>query len=375
MLFTFLAFNNVLVLLFIFQGRGIPRRRGKPRSMWVRKWLSDKKRERYGYYNTLLNELRTEDENAFYNYTILPRGLYDEVVRRVEGRIEMKDTWYRKSLSPRLKLSITLRHLACGDNYPSLSYNFRVAPNTISFIINEVCDTIKVEFAAEVIQCPTTTAEWTAIAEQFETRWQFPHCCGALDGKHVGVTCSWNNGSVYRNYKGFFSIVLMALVDADYKFLWINVGSDESSNDASIYNWSELNEGMESPNNIFNLHDNKFLPVDDVPVPYYIVGDNAFGINKRLMNPFAIRNMEHHERIFNYRFSRARRVLENSFGILAHKFRVLLRTMNQRTETCRTIITTCVILHNVIRQISWHPQQPDGLGGPETECHPRGMEK
>jgi hypothetical protein len=43
-----------------------------------------------------------------------------------------------------------------------------------------------------------------------------------------------------RNYKGFFSIVLMALVDADYKFLWIDVGSDGSSNDASIYNGSEL---------------------------------------------------------------------------------------------------------------------------------------
>jgi hypothetical protein len=62
----------------------------------------------------------SEDEKAFYNYTRLPRGLYDEVLRRVEGRIE-KDTWYRKSLPPSLKLSITLRNLACGDNYPSLS--------------------------------------------------------------------------------------------------------------------------------------------------------------------------------------------------------------------------------------------------------------
>ena len=168
-------------------------------------------------------------------------------------RIEKKDTWYKKSLPPSLKLSITLRHLACSDNYPSLSYNFRVAPNTISLIINEVCDAIKAEFAAEVIQCPTTTEKWTAITEQFEKRWQFPHCCGALDGKHVAVTCPWNTGSVYRNYKGFFSIVLMALVDADYKFLWIDVGSDGSSNDASICNRSELKKGLENPNNIFNL--------------------------------------------------------------------------------------------------------------------------
>jgi trehalose-6-phosphatase len=64
-----------------------------------------------------------------------------------------------------------------------------------------------------VIQCPTTTEEWTAIAEQLEERWQFPHGCGALDGKHMVVTCP-----VYRNYKGFFFIVLMALVDTDYNF-------------------------------------------------------------------------------------------------------------------------------------------------------------
>jgi hypothetical protein len=69
----------------------------------------------------------------------------------------------------------------------------------------------------------------------------------------VAVTCPWNTGSVNRNYKDFFSIVLMALVDAVYKFLWIDVGSDGSSNDASIYNGSELKEGLESPNNIFNL--------------------------------------------------------------------------------------------------------------------------
>ena len=151
------------VLLVIFQNTGKPRRRRKQRSVWVRKGLSVKHRERYGHYTTLLNELKAEDEKAFYNYTRLPKGLYDQVLKRVEGRIKKKDTWYRKCLPPGIKLSITLRHLACGDNYPSLSYNFRVAPNTISLAIEGVCDAINAEFAAEVIQCPTTTEEWTAI--------------------------------------------------------------------------------------------------------------------------------------------------------------------------------------------------------------------
>jgi len=202
----------------MFKHTGKARQKRKPRSMWVRQWWSEQRREKYVHYSTLLKELRTEDETSFYNYTRLPRALYDELLHRIEGKIKKKDTWYRKSLRPSLKLSITLRHLACGDSYWSLSYYFRVAPNTISLIIHEVCDAIKAEFAAEVIQCPTSKEEWSSIAEQFETRWQFPHCCGALDDKHVAVTCPWNTGSMYRNYKDFFSIFLMALVDADCMF-------------------------------------------------------------------------------------------------------------------------------------------------------------
>ena len=82
---------------------------------------------------------------------------------------------------------------------------------------------------------------------------------------------------------------------------------------------------MRSPNNIFSFPEKKYFPGNNVPIPYYIVGDNAFGINKSLMNPYSIRNMEHYDRIFNYRLSRTRRVVENGF---------LLRTMNQRPETC-----------------------------------------
>ena len=100
---------------------------------------------------TLLSEMTTDDENTFFNYTRFPRGLYNDVLQRKEGRIEKKDTWYRKTFPPGLKLSITLRHLVCGDSYPSLSYIFRVPPNTISLIVNEVCNVIKAEFAAEFI--------------------------------------------------------------------------------------------------------------------------------------------------------------------------------------------------------------------------------
>lgn len=67
------------------------------------------------------------------------------------------------------------------------------------------------------------------------------------------------------------------------------------------------------------------------------------------MKPYGSRNLTKDKRIFNYRLSRARRVVENAFGILANRFRVLLSTMGQEPDTVRLIVTTFCILHNLMR--------------------------
>ena len=86
--------------------------------------------------------------------------------------------------------------------------------------------------AAEVSKYPT---EWREKAQQFDESWNFCHDVAALDGKFVAMRCPRQLGSKYYNYKGFYWVVMFALVDADYKFLWPDVGSNGCCSDAQMF--------------------------------------------------------------------------------------------------------------------------------------------
>ncbi|XP_060561418.1 uncharacterized protein LOC132721174 [Ruditapes philippinarum] len=126
--------------------------------------------------------------------------MFDELLQRLAPRLQKSDTNWRKALDPGLKLAVTLRHLEAGDSYPSLSYDFRVARTTISLFIPEVCEAIVQTYSEEVIPIPNTPEEWRPIAEEFERRWNVPHTCGALDGKHIALRKPRRSGSEYYNY-------------------------------------------------------------------------------------------------------------------------------------------------------------------------------
>lgn len=96
--------------------------------------------------------------------------------------------------------------------------------STVRQIVKEVCQAIWQVLKPMVMPSPTTEM-WKDIAQRYERLWNFPHCLGALDGKHINIRCPINAGSEYYNYKGAHSIVLLALVDADYKFIAVDVGA------------------------------------------------------------------------------------------------------------------------------------------------------
>lgn len=132
---------------------------------------------------------------------------------------------------------------------------------------------------------PATPQEWKAISNQFEDIWNFPHCIASMDGKHIIKQSPIKTGSEYYNYKSFFSIVFFALVDADYNFLFVDVGSQGRISDGGVFKHTKLYDLIEKGK--LKLPEKDVLPGRDRPVPYVIVADEAFGLTEHIMKPYS----------------------------------------------------------------------------------------
>ena len=196
-------------------------------------------------------------------------------------------------------------------------------------------------FYGSVLQRPENQEEWQRVSQGFEQKWNFPHAVGAIDRKHVVIQCLPKSGSDYYNYKSFFSVVLFALVDADYNFIFVDVGCQGRISDGPVFKNSQLYKDTES--NRLNLPQPSKLPNWEIPIPYIILGDDAFGLSDSLMKPYSgFYSKGSPERIFNYRLSRARRVVENAFGILSSVFRVLRKPLLMEPGKASWVVMACV---------------------------------
>ena len=101
---------------------------------------------------------------------------------------------------------------------------------------------------------------------------------------------------------------MLTLVDADYKFRWIDVGPNGSASDAQAFNSGHFKEVIESGD--INFPASQPLPSDDKDMSYFIVGDDAFALRTWMMKSFSKKNLSREELIFNYRLSRTRRIVE-----------------------------------------------------------------
>nr|CAI5837434.1 unnamed protein product [Callosobruchus analis] len=167
------------------------------------------------------------------------------------------------------------------------------------------------------------------VERQFNDLWNFPHCMGAMDGKHVVIQAPSNTGSDFFNYKGDFSVVLLALVDANYSFTYVDIGCKGRISDGA---------------------------------------DDAFALDVNLMKPYPGQHAKgSKERVLNYSLSRARRTMENVFGTLSAVFRVLRKPILLAPQKAQIITLTCCYLHNFLMKQKSSSQLYTPPGSFDTE--------
>lgn len=122
-------------------------------------------------------------------------------------------------------------------------------------------------------QLPNNESDWKNIAADFYEKWNFPNCLGAIDGKHIVIQCPANSGSEYYNYKGTFSIVLMAVVNSNYGFTYVDIGCQGRISDGGVLRNTSFFKKLEI--NELLIPQEGILPNTNVSLPYSFVTDEA----------------------------------------------------------------------------------------------------
>lgn len=236
---------------------------------------------------------------------------------------------------------------------------YRLGVCSAGRVLKDTCRAIVTVLKRRFVKLPSTPDDWMDEINAFDQRWHYPACVGALDGKHVRILKPRHAGSTFFNYKGYHSVVLMGLVNANYRFLFADVGSEGAVADGGVWRNCQLQKDISSGKVKFPADIQ--LRGTDTCVSAHIVGDDAFPLSKTLMKPYAKRELSDQEAIYNYRCSRARRIVENVFGVMAARFRVLHTEMSFQPKEISYIIVAIATLHNILREVSGASYMPPGM--------------
>ena len=151
-----------------------------------------------------------EDSLWLENFRMSP-GTFDFVCHKISGNLWGQDTTFRKAISVEKRFAICLWHLATGEDFRSLAWRFGVGKSTACEIVNDVCEAIVDVLLSTVLKWPTGGALRTVL-DGFLQIWGFPHIT------HIPIVAPPQSSTDYYNRKGFYSIVLQAVVDHKYRY-------------------------------------------------------------------------------------------------------------------------------------------------------------
>lgn len=191
---------------------------------------------------------------------------------------------------------------------------------------------------------PQNENDWEKTEKEFRDKWQLPGCCGVIGEKRISTN---NKPSV--NTKSFFdqsfNILLLAIVDSNHFFRYVDIECDSKNIENSILCGSQ----------IFTLLENDIMPSD-----MFLLGNDKLPLNPYLLTSFPDSNLTADQKKFNTKVSKVEKVLDETFESLTTKFKILKSPILFFPEkNVKTIVKTCCILYNWLEMT--RNNEPDSI--------------
>lgn len=303
-----------------------PRLSPKPRAQW--------QHDRYKLFaNTYL--LGSYTEAMFRSRVRVSRSLFQHLCETLGPRLMKQTTNMRQPISVERRILASLYRLGHAGGSMEISDLFGMARNTLSPMLREFVDAVLIQLGPIYVQWPETPAQLQQLADGFFAVQGIPNAVGAIDGSHIPVISPREWPVDYYNRKGFHSILLQGVVDADYKFWHYDIGRPGCMHDYKMFTLSDLHERMERGE----------------LGQYALLGDAAYQPRLNMLTPFmgTKEGLTPDKAFWNYIQSSSRMAVECAFGILKGRWGGIALLLNVELDFACKVVAACIVLHNMCR--------------------------
>ncbi|XP_054830356.1 uncharacterized protein LOC129326219 [Eublepharis macularius] len=270
----------------------------------------------------------------------MSRTTFRDLVAALRPRLERQRTTMREPISVEKRVAVAVWFLASGSSYQVASDIFGVGRSTVSNLVVEFCLAVELELLSKTVHLGPHVGR---IMDGF-LKLGMPHCIGAIDGTHIPICSPGGKPDQYRNRKSFSSILLQGTVDHRGCFIDAEIGWSGRNHDAFVFTHSAFCVAMDSGSFVPG---NPTICVDGVHVPPLVLADGAYPMRRWLLKPFGRYAETEAHRKFDRCLSRARNRVECAFGRLKARFWCLSHRLLAREKNVVSIVTACVVLHNL----------------------------
>lgn len=235
-------------------------------------------------------------------------------------------------IPPHLQVLIAVNSMAHGSHQTVIGDCYNVSQTSVSRCVSRVSRAIA-RRRETYVKFPDADAVRQTV-DDFYAIDSMPGVIGCIDCTHIPIlrpTC--NNSELYRCRKGYFSLNVQAICDANLLFTNVVARWHGSVHDSRIFEHSFICQTLE-----------------DGDYQGHLLGDSGYPCRKYLLTPVLTphdRPIDHQVEAYNRSHVKTRNTIERAFGVLKRRFATLGKVMRTKLSTTKSIIVAAVVLHNL----------------------------